>query len=291
MPFTPEDPSHPILIIGASGMLGKSWARECVRNNLPWEGPTRRDLDLQNPKQLKTLSYANYSAVINCAAWTDVDAAEDHQSDADFLNREVPTILARCCQKHDVPFLHYSTDYVFSGYGSTPYKPDTPIEPQSVYGKTKADGEVGVASENPNALIVRTSWLYAPWGKNFVRTILKLADEKEAIQVVDDQTGTPTCCHHLARTSLKLLNQKKNGIWHVTDGGSCTWHDFAKEAVARSGVTCDVRPCSTELFPTKATRPSFSVLDTSETEKTTGEFPGWKINLRPLIPTVEDNHE
>ena len=272
-------------------MLGKSWSRECVKNNLPWEGPTRKKLDLRNRKQLKALPYANYSAVINCAAWTDVDAAEDHGSDADYMNREVPTVLAKGCVEHGVPFLHYSTDYVFSGFGSLPYKPDAPTGPQSVYGKTKADGEFGVAVENPDALIVRTSWLYAPWGVNFVKTILRLADAKEAIQVVDDQTGTPTCCHHLAQTSLKLLNQKRNGIWHVTDGGSCTWHDFAKEAVSLSDVTCDVRPCNTESFPTKAARPPFSVLDTSETEKTTGQFPGWKSNLRALIPTFENNHE
>ena len=157
-----------------------------------------------------------------------------------------------------------------------------------MYGKTKSDGEVGVTSENPNALIVRTSWLYAPWGKNFVRTILKLADEKEAIQVVDDQTGTPTCCHHLARTSLILLNQKKNGIWHVTDGGSCTWHDFAKEAVARSGVTCDVRPAVLNR-PTKATRPRTACW-TQGDRKNTGEFPAGKATYA-LIPTIEDNHE
>ncbi|MAV55156.1 MAG: dTDP-4-dehydrorhamnose reductase [Phycisphaerae bacterium] len=285
-----QDQDRPVLLLGATGMLGRAWSRLLDQHEITWFGPSRNELDFQDPRLLNNVAVENYSILINCVAWTDVDGAEDHESEANTINNEAAARLARRCEQTNTKMVHYSTDYVFSGDDQKPYKVLDPISPQNAYGRTKASSESSIYEVNREALTIRTSWLYAPWGKNFVRTMLHLATERESLQVVNDQIGTPTDCQHLAELSFNLLQKGQRGIWHITDGGSCTWFDFARTAISLAGLNCTVHPCESSAYPTKAKRPRYSVLNVQETEEICGPFPGWERNLKRVIAQMEHPH-
>ena len=226
----------------------------------------------------------NIDACINCAAYTAVDKAEDEPELATLINSFAPKVLADTCLRHDALLIHISTDYVFGGDANEPYKVDDPVNPQSMYGSTKAEGERLIRESGCNYMIVRTAWLYSSVGKNFVKTMLMLGDTKEEINVVADQKGCPTWAHDIAVALMALLNKNgKNEIhetFHFTNEGEITWHDFATAIMEISGKTCKVNPITTNQYPTKAKRPAYSVLDLSKIKEFAGiEIPYWRKSL------------
>jgi dTDP-4-dehydrorhamnose reductase len=179
--------------------------------------------------------------------------------------------------------LHFSTDYVFDGAASTPYSVTAALHPNTAYGRSKAKGEALLVASGCEYLLVRTSWLYAPWGKNFVDTIARFARERPSMRVVNDQRGRPTSAEYLAARSLALLEHAARGTFHVTDGGECTWYEFAKAIAAGSGGTAHMEPCTTAEFPRPAPRPAYSVLDLSVTEALLGPSRAWQDNLADVL--------
>ena len=225
---------------------------------------------------------------INCAAYTAVDKAEDEPQIATLVNTFAPKVLAEACVKHNALLMHISTDYVFGGDASTPYLVDSPINPQSVYGSTKADGERVIRQSGCSYMIVRTAWLYSSTGKNFVKTMLLLGDTKDEINVVADQKGCPTWAHDLAVGLVALLNKNGNmpvhETFHFTNEGQITWYDFATAIMEIGGKTCKVNPIATSQYPTKAERPAYSVLDLSKIKEYAGiEIPFWRDSLVKCI--------
>ncbi|MDR1088330.1 MAG: dTDP-4-dehydrorhamnose reductase [Coriobacteriales bacterium] len=222
--------------------------------------------------------------IINCAAYTNVDACESHPDLAFRLNAEGASILARAAQKQGATLVHVSTDYVFSGTDPRARIESDLPDPQSVYGKTKLAGEQLVAEISSSCHIVRTAWLYGLVGNNFVKTILGLARKNGRIQVVDDQFGNPTNANDLAYEILRIAQSRAYGIWHCTNEGSCSWFDFASEIVDQAGVPCEKLPCTTEEFPRPAPRPRFSSLENARLQALLGnEMRPWREALRSYL--------
>lgn len=279
----------PVLLIAPHGMLGRAWRQLLDQQHIAYHALGRPELDLASPASITRALAAGYQTVINCAAWTDVDGAETHPSDAQRINSDGPAHLADACRKTNATFVHYSTDYVFAGQAHAPYPTDHPRDPINAYGRTKADGEQRIEASGCKHLIVRTSWLYAPWGNNFVRTMARLTAQRDTLRVVSDQRGRPTSCQHLAKVSLALLEAQARGIYHVTDAGECTWHEFTCEIARQLGNTCDIQPCTSAEFPRPAARPSYSVLDLSKTQAITGPLPHWRDNLAKVLAQLPAN--
>jgi len=274
---------EPVLVVGADGMLGRAWCGLLSRLRVPHEAPSLADLDLTRPETLRAVAAGPWRVVVNCAAWTDVDGAEANEDRATAINGIGVAELARACRSAGAMLVHYSTDYVFDGRATEPIPVDAPRRPLGAYGRSKAKGEEAIEASGCRFLIARTSWLYAPWGKNFVRTIRALLTEKPLLKVVNDQRGRPTSAAHLALTTARLIDRGAEGLWHVTDGGECTWFEFASEIAAQTPGACPVEPCSTSEFPRPAPRPAYSVLDISETERMAGVLPHWRENLADVM--------
>ncbi|MEK6249909.1 MAG: dTDP-4-dehydrorhamnose reductase, partial [Planctomycetales bacterium] len=235
------------------------------------------------PETISKVLDQRYRLVINAAAYTDVDGCETNLQTASTLNATAVGQLAGRCAELGCKLVHYSTDYVFDGEASQPYPTSHPRRPLNAYGRTKAGGERLIESSDCDFLLIRTSWLFAPWGNNFVQTILRLAAERAELQVVDDQRGRPTSAQHLAETTRQLLVKGASGIFHITNGGECSWYDFAREIVAHRQLSCHVKPCRSQQFPRPATRPNYSVLDVSETEAILGQMPDWRNHLHKVL--------
>ena len=233
---------------------------------------------------------------INCAAYTAVDQAEDNRPAAEAVNVTAPRILADNCKKFGATLLHVSTDYVFNGMGDHPYREDEPTSPISVYGITKRDGERAIAESGCDYCIVRTAWLYSSTGKNFVKTMLRLADTHDEISVVSDQVGTPTWAADLAQALLLLVGQYGRNpvheVFHFTNEGVISWYDFAVAIMDIAGKACKVNPITTDQYPTKATRPAYSVLDKTKIKQTLGcQIPFWRDSLAKCIEEITLNIE
>ncbi len=276
-----------LLLIGASGMLGRAWARLLEARRKGFEAPSSESLDLLDRASIETFVKLGVRAVINCGAWTAVDDAETHEAQATALNGAAVGTLADRCREVGATLVHYSTDYVFDGTASEPYQVDEPRRPVNAYGRSKALGEELLMASGADALLIRTSWLYAPWGKNFVLTMRKLAEEAELLKVVADQRGRPTEASHLARTSLALLERGCRGIYHVTDGGECSWYELARLIAGVANPRCRVEPCASDAFPRPAKRPAYSVLDLSATEAVVGPMPDWQTQVKELLKSLE----
>jgi len=231
----------------------------------------------------KFVSENNIDVIINCAAYTAVDNAEDNIDLATKINVDGPRNLA----KSGAAVIHISTDYVFDGTGHVPYGADDATNPVSVYGKTKRAGEIAVLENASRAVIIRTAWLYSAHGNNFVKTMRRLGAERDSINVVADQIGTPTFAGDLADAIVKIIPQiseQTSGIYHFTNEGVCSWYDFATEIMEMSGLKCDVHPIKSSEYPTRATRPFYSVLDKDKIKQTFGiEIEHWKKGLRKCI--------
>lgn len=263
-----------VLVTGAGGMVG----RELIESGraLGWEmvGRTHSELDVADPAAVRAaVAAAEPGVVLNAAGYTQVDAAESEPELARRANVDGPIWLADTCAAHGVPLIHISTDYVFDGRARRPYRPDDPPNPLSVYGRTKWEGEQAVRERLDRHLIVRTSWVYAPHGRNFLRTMAGLARERETLPVVADQHGSPTLAADLARALLRAAaavteDAEVWGTYHFCNAGETTWHGFASAIVdglaTHPGVVCRrVAAITTAEYPTPAARPTYSVLDTT----------------------------
>ena len=277
----------PVLIAGGAGMLGRAWRELLAAVGVEHHSADVGEIDITTDAGAGVIAGGPWRTVINCAAWTNVDAAEKDEAAATEVNGRAVARLADACRRRGALLVHYSTDYVFDGRATTPYRTDHPRAPLNAYGRSKAVGEEALERSRAEHLLIRTSWLYAPWGNNFVRTISRLAHERPTLRVVNDQRGRPTSAEHLARATAALITAGARGTLHATDGGECTWFDFAAEIVRVGDSTCRVEPCTTAEFPRPAKRPAYSVLDLSAAEGMIGPMPPWRDNLRDVMRRLE----
>lgn len=276
-----------ILLLGPSGMLGRAWVELAQREGIPLITRDYPEVDLSRPEHIEALPREGFNVVVNCTGFTDVDGAETNEVGATALNGAAVGGLAKLCADTGATLVHYSTDYVFEGDATEPYAVDHQRAPLNAYGRSKAVGEELIEASGAEFLLLRTSWLYAPWAKNFVRTMAMLGRTKDALSVVDDQRGRPTSAEHLAASSLALLRKGATGTLHVTDGGECTWFEFASAVIAQvnegSEHSCTVSPCTTADFPRPAVRPAYSVLDLGPTEALIGPMPPWQQLVADVV--------
>ena len=284
-----------LLITGANGQLGHEMRNVLAddrRFNAIFTDVAGEDiatLDITDEQAVERIMAANaIDIIVNCAAYTAVDAAEDNEPLAARLNADAVGILARVAKRHGAHMVHVSTDYVFDGQGCIPYTEDMTTNPQSAYGRTKLEGERQLQQAlGDDAVIMRTAWLYSPYGKNFVKTMLMLGKDKPALKVVFDQVGTPTCARDLARAIVAVMtaDQWHGGIYHYSNEGVISWYDFTLAIHRLAGITtCDVQPCHSDEFPAKAHRPAYSVLDKTKFKTTFGvTVPYWLDSLEATI--------
>jgi dTDP-4-dehydrorhamnose reductase len=279
-----------ILVTGCKGQLGTELQKIAASETQHhWLFTDVDTLDICDKEAVEhRFSANNIEVCINCAAYTAVDKAEDEPELAERINAYAPQVLAETCLKHNALLMHVSTDYVFGGDADEPYSVDDPINPQSMYGKTKAEGERLIRESGCNHFIVRTAWLYSATGKNFVKTMLQLADTHDEINVVADQKGCPTWAYDLACALVRLLNQngKKpvHETFHFTNEGQITWYDFTLAIMEIGGKQCKVNPITTDQYSTKAKRPAYSVLDLSKIKAYAGmKIPFWRDSLIKCI--------
>lgn len=274
-----------ILVLGAGGMLGRAWRDRHTRAPMPGRAVflDHGACDITRANDLERAIPPGTGAVLNCAGWTDVDKAETHEEDAMRLNAEPIRALAERCRSVGATLVHYSSDYVFDGRATTPYPVDHPRHPINAYGRSKAAGEHALEQSGADFLLIRTSWLYAAHGENFVRTIARLCREKPSLRVVDDQIGRPTSCDTLVGVTLRLLDRGARGIYHGCNEGSCSWCGFARAIAARMNPGCAIEPCTTVEFPRPAPRPPSSVLDLSKTTRAIGPILPWEEALAPVL--------
>jgi dTDP-4-dehydrorhamnose reductase len=279
------------LIVGCRGMLGTYLSSYIPSAEGGAEyrisGCDLPAIDITDPSSVaEAMAREKPDLVINCAAYTDVDGAEKNADLALAINGAGPEILARACAISKALLVHISTDFIFDGAHPGPYREEDTPHPLSVYGKTKLAGEIAVAKVSPEHLIIRTAWLYGPNGKNFVDTILRLARERGALTVVDDQAGSPTFTGVLSEYLWRLVRANARGTFHVAGSGVCTWYDLAREAVALSGLNVPTKPVTTADFPRPAHRPRNSSLDCGKAEKLLKTYlPHWREGLRRYLAT------
>jgi len=275
-----------ILITGANGQLGSELRRTLTGGAHELTALGSAECDVRDPVVVDSvLSQVRPDAVINCAAWTAVDAAESHREATFAVNADGPANLARACRTHRALLCQMSTDFVFDGAGHVPIDESVDPNPLSVYGASKLVGENAVRDTLPYAhLIVRTSWLYGWRGPNFVVTMLRLARERDRLRVVADQTGSPTWTGHVAPALLRLLESDAQGTFHLSDSGSTTWHGFAVAIMEEAGLEIPVDAIATSDYPTPARRPRYSVLDNRHwRELGSAPLPQWREGLQAYI--------
>jgi dTDP-4-dehydrorhamnose reductase len=278
-----------ILVTGSNGQLGSELRRLAAEfESVKFYFTDVPDLDISNESAIDDfLKLQPVDALINCAAYTAVDKAESEPEMAMLINATAPGILAAAAAKHGFTLVHISTDYVFDGCNFRPYAETDATGPVSAYGQSKLEGERAVFKSAANSLIIRTSWMYSEFGHNFVKTILRLAAEREELKVVFDQIGTPTYAADLARAILDiLLNHQINGthVYHYSNEGVCSWFDFARAIVDLADSRCRVIPIPSSGFPTPAPRPHYSVLDKSAIKADFGiEIPWWHDSLKTCM--------
>jgi dTDP-4-dehydrorhamnose reductase len=288
-----------VLITGANGQLGKEILNLAAHfPKLRLIETDKKSLDICNSISVKHfIQQHNIAVVINCAAYTQVDAAETNENAAYAINHLAVENLAKLAKELQFKLIHISTDYVFDGTASNPYVEKHPVNPQNIYGKSKLLGEQAILNINPaNTVIIRTSWLYSQFGSNFVKTIYRLSAQKETLNVVSDQIGSPTYAANLAQTILQIIpkiNQHYASIYHFANQGSCSWFQLAQEIVALSNHRCLVVPITSENYPTVAKRPQYSVL---ACDKIKNDFnltiPQWQEALKVCISKIKqlNNH-
>jgi dTDP-4-dehydrorhamnose reductase len=286
-----------VLVTGANGQLGWELQQAAKANpNFEFIFLDRSAMDLSNPDDLLKIieSYAP-SAIINTAAYTAVDKAETEKSLAHVINAEAVAELASIAKNKNIPFITYSTDYVFSGNAAIPYVTDTQLAPVNYYGKTKADGEQMALAANPDSIIIRTSWVFSSHGYNFVKTMIRLMKERDSLNIVGDQQGRPTYARDLATASIRILNALNlglpiKGIYHFANTGETTWFDFAQKIKELAGLECTLTSINSDQFPTPAKRPNYSVLDTQKIEKELNlHIPHWELALSDCILQLKNN--
>ncbi|MDC1056985.1 dTDP-4-dehydrorhamnose reductase [Flavobacteriaceae bacterium] len=283
------------LVTGGSGQLGQCFqavAKEFSEINLLFT--SRNEVDITRSETLANFHSKNpFHGIINCAAYTNVDQAEKEQESALKINTEGLQNLISFAEKKKLSIIHFSTDYVFDGNSSEPYREEVETNPLGVYGASKLQGEIHLSKSSCENVSIRTSWLFSPFGKNFVKTIAHLAKDKKELKVVEDQYGRPTYGIDLARAVLSLISNKtiyRFPILHYANKGICSWKEFAEAIVYTSGSETKVLGVSTSDYPTLAKRPKYSILDTERIERTLKiEIPLWNESLKKCIQIIKSN--
>lgn len=282
---------HNILVTGSNGQLGNEFrlvVEEKDKINKYFYTDVA-DLDITNKNDVSNFfDTNNIDIVVNCAAYTNVDKAEDDKEKADLINHIGPKNLAEVCRERNGFLIHISTDYVFDGTKNTPYTETDETKPLGIYGETKLRGENAIINSGCEYVIIRTSWLYSSFGKNFLKTMQKLTAEKESLKVVFDQVGTPTYAGDLANVIYKIILKNegniKNQIYHFSNEGVCSWYDFTVAINEVFGHNCKVLPCQSNDFPSKVSRPNYSVLDKTKIKEALGiEIPHWRESMFACI--------
>lgn len=277
-----------LVLGGKTGLLGQALCHSIKQAGAKAIALSSKECDILNPISIeKILDRRDPDIMINAAAYTQVDQAEEEEEMAFALNATAPPLLATMAAKRSIPFVHFSTDFVFNGAQSTPYSVYDEPNPFSVYGISKADGERGLLRLGyEKTIIIRISWLFGPGRINFVEKILSLCDERDALSVVDDQTGSPSYAPDVAQNTLLLLEHDAQGIYHLANSGTTTWYGLAHKAAELAGKTCSISPVPTSAYPTKAVRPAYSALDLSRFSELTGTQPRhWEAALQEYVHT------
>lgn len=286
--------SKRILITGANGQLGNEMRRlgEVSPNTYIYTDVA--ELDITNGDAVASFVKENaVDIIVNCAAYTNVDKAETDEATAELINATAVENLAKAMKMVDGTLFHVSTDYVFGNEGNTPRTEDMPLNPLGVYGRTKLHGEQAIAAVGCKGIIIRTAWLYSEFGNNFLKTMMRLTAEREQLNVVFDQVGTPTYAGDLALAIFSIIEgglyAGNEGVYHFSNEGVCSWYDFATEiAIAAGNTTCKVMPCHSSEFPSPVTRPAFSVLDKSKIKNTFGiDIPHWRDSMLYCIKRLK----
>lgn len=279
-----------ILVTGANGQLGSELRALSTGEGHRFIFTDVAELDITSAEAVNNMVRdEKVDAIVNCAAYTDVEAAEDNYATAELLNATAVRNLADAMKATGGLLVHISTDYVFGAeVYNTPCREDMTGTPTGVYGLTKLHGEQQISESGCRSIIIRTAWLYSPYGRNFVKTILRLSAERPMLQVVFDQVGTPTYARDLAAAILKILRSPKEGIYNYSNEGVCSWYDFARAIVSMSGNKCEVRPCHSSELPSKVKRPAYSVLDKTKIKETFGvSVPYWTDSLTECIDKLK----
>ena len=275
-----------ILVTGANGQLGSEMRKLGSVSPNEYIFTDVQELDITNKEAVMSFVEQNgVNIIVNCAAYTNVDKAEDDEATAELINATAVGNLAEAAKAVDGTLFHVSTDYVFGADGNTPRSENMPTNPLGVYGRTKLSGEQAIAEVGAKAIIIRTAWLYSEFGNNFLKTMLRLTAEKESLNVVFDQVGTPTYAGDLALVIFSIIEGNlyagNEGVYHFSNEGVCSWYDFANEiAIAAGNINCNIQPCHSSEFPSKVTRPPYSVLDKSKIKQTFGvDIPHWRDSM------------
>lgn len=278
-----------ILVIGARGMLGHD-VLAVFADKYIVTGVDVAEVDITKADSVARLvEDIRPAAVVNCAAYTNVDACESDEKTAYAVNAEGIVNIGRACKTVGALVVHYSTDYVFDGKSSVPYREDDPTGPLGAYGRTKLAGEMGLRDIGVDHLILRTSWLFGKNGKNFVVTIQKAGREKKELRVVNDQTGSPTYAVDLARATRTLIEHQARGTFHVTNSGVCTWYDFAAEIIRLSNIDARVLPMSSQELNRPAPRPAYSVMSGEKLRSVVGNsLPLWQSALSVFLNSIQE---
>jgi dTDP-4-dehydrorhamnose reductase len=291
-----------ILVTGSHGQLGSELrylvgSQGLRADNEVFFFTDKNTLNITENQAIEKYIQENHiDIIVNCAAYTAVDNAEENLIMADAINREAVKSLAELSKKYDIKLIHISTDYLFDGNSYKPYTEDIQSNPQGVYSKTKLAGEQEIKQVNPaNAIIIRTSWIYSSFGHNFVKTMLRLGKEKESLNIVYDQVGTPTYARDLAQTILEIIHQSHSSnenqgveIYHYSNEGVCSWYDFAKAIFELSDVKCKVNPIETHQYPTPAKRPHYSILNKAKIKNRFNlEIPYWRDSLLSCLKSTQ----
>lgn len=288
-----------VLVTGAYGQLGNEIrAHSAHSENLEFLFTDYDSLDITDDEAVMYWFFQNRPGyVINCAAYTAVDKAEEDRENAFLLNSRGPENLARACSVVQAKMIHLSTDYVFDGTSCQPYTEKDMPNPSGVYGASKLQGENLAIAADPTVVIIRTSWLYSSFGNNFVKTMMRLGRERDALKVVYDQVGTPTYAGDLAAAIIHILEGSSSGrinwhpgIYHYSNEGVCSWYDFAAEIHRKAGITCNLYPVESKDFPTLARRPSYSVLNKAKIKSAYQlQIPWWRSSLEKCIDLIQKN--
>ena len=276
-----------ILVTGSNGQLGSEIKNQFKDFESKFYYTDQNELDICDHKIVESFIIKNkINIILNCAAYTAVDLAETNKDLAFQINSEAVNNFINICKTQNCKLIQISTDFVFSKSYNSPINEEEKTSPDSVYSKSKEEAEQAILNSNINCVIIRTSWLYSKFGNNFVKTIIRIANENESINVVNDQYGSPTCAKDLAKVCLFFLKTEDlnivgTNLFHFTNKGTCTWFDFSKKIVSLLKINCQVLPISSFEYKTAAKRPTYSKLDTSKIEKTLKlKIPNWKVSLR-----------
>jgi dTDP-4-dehydrorhamnose reductase len=282
-----------VLVTGAKGQLGTDVMAELKSNNIEALGIDREELDIVDAKACeeffdKANAEKRIDAVIHCAAYTAVDKAEDEQELSYNINALGTKNIATACKKFDMKLMYISTDYVFNGQGERPWEPDDERQPLNVYGKTKYEGELFVEEIAKKYFIVRIAWVFGIAGNNFIKTMLKLAKERDSLTVVDDQIGSPTYTADLSKLLVSMIQTDKYGRYHATNEGYCSWYEFAKEIFKVAGVTINVAAVDSSAYPAKAKRPANSRMEKKKLDEMGFKrLPSWQDATRRYIEELQ----